>query len=66
MRPTQEEEELIRTAYKSRLGGIFQKPKGCEEKSKELPDEGFRQVRDLIEHKVKELLQSLPTDGGAA
>lgn len=26
---------------------------------KELPDEGFRQVRDLIEQKVKELLASL-------
>lgn len=33
---------------------------------KELPDEQFRQVRDLIERKVKDLLQALMNDGGAA
>jgi protein-tyrosine-phosphatase len=33
---------------------------------KELPDDEFRQVRDLIERKVKELLAKLTTEGGAA
>jgi arsenate reductase (thioredoxin) len=32
---------------------------------KELPDNEFRQVRDLIERKVKELLATLRSDGGA-
>ncbi len=32
---------------------------------KELPDDEFRQVRDLIERKVKELLATLTADGGA-
>jgi len=33
---------------------------------KELPDEEFRAVRDLIERKVKDLLASLTAEGGAA
>jgi protein-tyrosine-phosphatase len=33
---------------------------------KELPDEQFREVRDLIERKVKELLASLGINGGAS
>ncbi len=32
---------------------------------KELPDDEFRRVRDLIERKVKELLATLTADGGA-
>src|ERR687885_19040 len=32
----------------------------------EHPDDEFRQVRDLIERKVRELLATLTTDGGAA
>jgi arsenate reductase len=32
---------------------------------KELPDNEFRQVRDLIERKVEELLATLRSDGGA-
>jgi arsenate reductase len=32
---------------------------------KELPDDEFRRVRDLIERKVKELLATLTVDGGA-
>src|SRR5947199_10079591 len=33
---------------------------------RELPDEQFREVRDLIERKVKELLASLAAQGGAS
>ena len=33
---------------------------------KDLPPEQYRQVRDLIEQKVKDLLASLPAEGGAA
>ncbi len=32
---------------------------------KELPDDEFRRVRDLIERKVQELLATLTADGGA-
>lgn len=32
---------------------------------KELPDDEFRRVRDLIERKVKELLARLTANGGA-
>jgi protein-tyrosine-phosphatase len=33
---------------------------------KELPDDEFRRVRDLIERKVQELLAKLTSEGGAA
>jgi arsenate reductase (thioredoxin) len=33
---------------------------------KDLPPEQYRQVRDLIEQKVKDLLATIPAEGGAA